>query len=383
MIVNPIVAAAAVAARAVGTIFPGDWMARRPDNVRPRNEPSFREAFPANQYFVGMEENWHDQSRELDEFLSTTPIIIQDAEILSKETTNQNQGRTKPPPLPDTDNPFILLGIQPGASFDVIRSAYREMAKVYHPDVVVGPDATADERKEANWDFARVNEAFDILKRREHEEVFEYSIYVDGNQEVRSVVMSDEYGQSDPYRINYDRIIEMSEYRKRRPRTRMWYEDDRSYPPRHNDFEPYSVDAYSKGKWWLTKGFDAFDDEFGHIPSREKLWEERQIFERQEVRRSGFGVNPVQDQWWDEGSAFDDTTTGHYHEYQSRNSRQNHAQMKQGHPYKDRISNGWTGPVESPHSPVESAVDYDPRGCFAPKEKWWKGDETVAGNFSP
>jgi curved DNA-binding protein CbpA len=376
MIVNPIVAAAAVATRAVGTIFPGAWIARR-------NEPSYREAFPINQRFEDVEENWHHQSGELDAFMSTTPVIIQDAEILSKET-DQRQGRTKPPPLPKTNNPYILFGIHPGSSIDEIRSAYREMAKVYHPDVVVGTDASADERKEANWDFARVNAAFDMLKSRENGDVFEYSIYVDGKQETRSVVMPDDRQRSDPYRINYDRIIEMSEYRKHRPRTRMWYEDDRGYRPRQNDFdEPYSVDAYSNGNWRLSKGFDMIDNEFGPIPSRESIWDERQIFERQEVRRSGYGTNPVQDQWWDEGSAFQNSNAGHFHECQSRNSGQFHTQMKQGYPYKDRISNGWTSPSESTHGPVETAVNYDTRARFAPKEKWWKGDETVSGDFSP
>ena len=174
----------------------------------------------------------------------------------------------------------------------------------------------------------------------------------------------------------------MSEYRKHRPRSRMWYEDDRGY--RRNDFdEPYSVDAYSKGKWWLSRGFDRMDDEFGPIPSRECMWEERQIFERQEANRSGYGFNPVQDQWWDEGSAFQNTNTGHFHECQSRSSRQFHTQMKQGYPYKDRISNGWTSPAESTHGPIETAVNYDPRERFAPKKKWWKGDEYVNGDFSP
>ena len=176
----------------------------------------------------------------------------------------------------------------------------------------------------------------------------------------------------------------MSEYRKHSPRARMWYEDDHGYRPRHNDCdEPYSVDAYSKGKWWLSRGFDRMDDEFGPIPSRECMWEERQIFERQEANRSGYGFNPVQDQWWDEGSAFQNTNTGHFHECQSRSSRQFHTQMKQGYPYKDRFSNGWTSPAESTHGPIETAVNYDRRGWFAPKEKWWKGDETVSGDFSP
>ncbi|KAL3807447.1 hypothetical protein ACHAXA_003976 [Cyclostephanos tholiformis] len=364
MIVNPIVAAAAVAARAVGTIFPGYWMARG-------NEPPFLEAFSTNHNLRDMEDNWHYQSRELDAFMSTNPKIIQDAEILMKET-NQLQGRMRPPPLLNTNNPYILLGIQPGSSFDEIRSAYREMAKIYHPDVVVGPDASVDERREANWVFARVNAAFEVLKCKDNEEVFDYSVYVDGIQETRSVAMPDEYQQCDPYR-------KMSEYRKHRPRTRMWYEDDRGYRSLHNDFEPYTVDAYSKGKWWLSKGFDVIDDEFVPIPSREKLWEKRQIIERKEVRRSGFGENPVQAQWWDEGSAFQKANTGHSHEFQSRNSRQFHTRIKQAYPYKDRISNEWTSP---PQRPSKIDVDNDPRGRFAPKQKWWKGDETENGKFS-
>mmetsp|Transcript_26898 Transcript_26898/g.57672 ORF Transcript_26898/g.57672 Transcript_26898/m.57672 type:complete len:384 (+) Transcript_26898:46-1197(+) len=383
MIINPIVAAAAVAAKAVGNIFPGgDWTARRPNNFR--QEPSFREAYPRNQYFEGMEENthgqanyfedmeenthgqaeyfedmegnMHEQARELEEFIANPQV--QDAEILNKEPT-QKQSSTTPPPLPNASNPFILLGLEPGADFDDIRRAYRDMAKLYHPDVVMGPDASADERKAANWDFARINAAYDILKRKENEEVLEYSVYVDGEQVTRSVVVSED----SPHRINYDRIVEMSEYRKRYPKERMWYEDDNDhgYRPRYRN------------------------DGFGHISSNQKMWGERKIVEQEEASMSsGFGVNPHQDQWYNEGSDFGHEAPHNSHEYQSRNNQRIDTEMKQGYPYED-MRNERTSFDESRHNqPTHTAdFDYDPQEQFPLKEKWWKKDDYTIGDFAP
>jgi curved DNA-binding protein CbpA len=403
MIVNPIIAAAAVAARAVGTIFPGvadGWKDVRMSRY--------------DEYHPIMEQNWHEQSRELfDEYMTmmsstTSPPPVKDAVILSKaeeSTDNQNnQGRStnyyrfQPPPLTDTNDPFELLGIQPGTSFDNIRLAYKQMTKLYHPDVVAGPNASSDERKEASWNFARINAAFDILKRRADE-------------------YDDQLLSDDPYRMNYNRNIEMSNY----PR---WYEvDDQgcACPPtsQNNDyFEPYSVDAHSKGKWWIAKDFDILNTDFGYtdnrappppyvcsvgppIPSKERQWEVERHFRREEIRNNnnGFGINPIQDhQWWDDGSAFDNTNTGHYHEYESRQSREFHTRMKQqGYPYKDRISDLSFQPDfdEMPEF-IPQPLDFDDmpefippslcndqRGRYAPKPKWWKGGEHIAGTFSP
>ena len=380
MIVNPIIAAAAVAARAVGTIFPGVG-----DGWRDVRMSRYDEYHPI------MEQYWNEQSREFDEYLtmSTSPPPVKDAVIISKAeelADNQNnQGgstnyRFQPPPLTDTNDPFELLGIQPGTSFDNIRSAYKQMTKMYHPDVVLGPNSSADERKEASWNFARINAAFDILKRRADE-------------------YDDQLLSDDPYRMNYNRNIEMSDY----PR---WYEvEDHGCAcppsPRQNDcFEPYSVDAYSKVR---VTDFGYTDDcappppyvgSVGPpIPSKERQWEVDRYFRREEIRNNkpGFGLNPIQVQWWDDRSAFDNTSSGHYNEYESRQSREFHTRMKQqGYPYKDRISDGWSISAVSVHPDFDDIPEFippslynDQRGRYAPKPKWWKGGEHSAGKFSP
>ncbi|KAL7550435.1 hypothetical protein ACHAWF_016007 [Thalassiosira exigua] len=66
----------------------------------------------------------------------------------------------KPPPLPATDDPHTLLGfdpLSPPQDLRLVQRAYRDLARRYHPDAAVGPDATAEERHRANSDFARIN----------------------------------------------------------------------------------------------------------------------------------------------------------------------------------------------------------------------------------
>ena len=57
-----------------------------------------------------------------------------------------------------------------------IQRAYRELARKFHPDIVVGPDATVDERREANEYFAQINEAYENLKSKQDEEEIEIVI---------------------------------------------------------------------------------------------------------------------------------------------------------------------------------------------------------------
>ncbi|GEM_PF-177953 len=52
---------------------------------------------------------------------------------------------------------YEVLGLQPGATLDEVKRAYRRMAKRYHPDVSKAPDA--EER------FIEVNEAYEFLYR--------------------------------------------------------------------------------------------------------------------------------------------------------------------------------------------------------------------------
>ena len=83
----------------------------------------------------------------------------------------------KPPPLPNTENSYTLLGLnQDEKDLTIVQRSYRQLAKLYHPDVCVGPDATIEERERANEDFVRINEAYDNIKSRGGEEEIEVVI---------------------------------------------------------------------------------------------------------------------------------------------------------------------------------------------------------------
>ena len=128
---------------------------------------------------------------------------------------------TKPPPLPVTDNSYTLLGLDmlsPPKDFALVHRAYRGLARRYHPDAVVGPDATKEERDKASLDFARISEAYDDLKAAKDEEEFEVVImggnFAAGKRDRRvRYKTSEKIRQNNPNRINYDRITELQNQR--------------------------------------------------------------------------------------------------------------------------------------------------------------------------
>lgn len=69
---------------------------------------------------------------------------------------------------PDQDDLYEILGIDPTASADEVKKAYRKLAQRYHPDINSG-DKSAEEH------FKRVNAAYDVLsdpkKRGEYDEM--------------------------------------------------------------------------------------------------------------------------------------------------------------------------------------------------------------------
>ncbi|KAL7527323.1 hypothetical protein ACHAXR_001896, partial [Thalassiosira sp. AJA248-18] len=81
-------------------------------------------------------------------------------------SSSSSSNKTKPPPLPEIDDPFLLLGLDsrnPTTDSKEIKRAYRKRAMQYHPDVILGPDSTGKERDEASKNFARINAAYEML----------------------------------------------------------------------------------------------------------------------------------------------------------------------------------------------------------------------------
>mmetsp|Transcript_16332 Transcript_16332/g.31872 ORF Transcript_16332/g.31872 Transcript_16332/m.31872 type:complete len:203 (+) Transcript_16332:86-694(+) len=169
---------------------------------------------------------------------STTPNN-KDANKTPSSPDQSSPKFSKPPPLPNSQNPHTILGfdpLSPPTDFRLIHSAYKTLAKRYHPDVAVGPDAPSHERQLANVEFARINQAYETLKRRKDEQVLEMTVMVNGKKYTQKVTTSEEIRKNDPNRIRYEMILEN---RKRHSPVRSWSDQKYDYEPRHNgDFGP-------------------------------------------------------------------------------------------------------------------------------------------------
>lgn len=74
-------------------------------------------------------------------------------------------------------NYYELLGLTKGASADDIKSAYRKLAKKYHPDLYT--TATAEEKKKAEEQFKEINHAYEVLSDEQKRTA--YDTYGDEN----------------------------------------------------------------------------------------------------------------------------------------------------------------------------------------------------------
>ena len=96
-----------------------------------------------------------------------------------QQTSSSFITNNQPPPLPETNDAYTLLGfdyMSPPKDFTLVHRAYRNLARRYHHDVIAGPDATVEEREQANVNFVRINEAYEDLKARKDEEEIEVVI---------------------------------------------------------------------------------------------------------------------------------------------------------------------------------------------------------------
>ena len=66
-------------------------------------------------------------------------------------------------------NYYEILGVDKNATEDQIKSAYRKLAKQYHPDLHPG-DATAAEK------FKRINEANEVLSDKQKRAAYDYEL---------------------------------------------------------------------------------------------------------------------------------------------------------------------------------------------------------------
>lgn len=174
-----------------------------------------------------------------------SPSRALDDKSKNKKKSSETK-KSKPPSLPKTDEPFALLGLDrfnPPSNFDDIRSAYKQAVKLYHPDVILTPDATEEERKLASADFSRINSAFEELKKKEDvaSDVFEYDIYVHGERVTKSTGHQQPIYE-DPYRIDYDRIRQNAQHSTRRKR--MWHEEEYYYGT------PIESHQAQRERWW-------------------------------------------------------------------------------------------------------------------------------------
>jgi DnaJ like chaperone protein len=65
--------------------------------------------------------------------------------------------------VPETDSSYKILEIEPAATDEEVKKAYRRMAMKYHPDKV---SHLGDEfRKTADEKFKSVNEAYEKIKK--------------------------------------------------------------------------------------------------------------------------------------------------------------------------------------------------------------------------
>ena len=65
--------------------------------------------------------------------------------------------------IPETHSSYKILEIDPSATNDDVKKAYRKMAMKYHPDKV--SHLGEDFRKTADDKFKKVNEAYEKIKK--------------------------------------------------------------------------------------------------------------------------------------------------------------------------------------------------------------------------
>lgn len=67
----------------------------------------------------------------------------------------------------NSEDPFVILNVNPTADVREIKRAYKRAALKYHPDVVCNSGSTKEERRQANDHFAKINWAYEQLSGKQ------------------------------------------------------------------------------------------------------------------------------------------------------------------------------------------------------------------------
>ena len=84
-------------------------------------------------------------------------------------SSSSTGNRKSPPPLPLTSDPLSVLGLDDSPESypsgyipsTAVKRAYRQRTAQYHPDAIISPESTKEERQKANDDFARITAAYE------------------------------------------------------------------------------------------------------------------------------------------------------------------------------------------------------------------------------
>eukprot|EP00956_Cyclotella_meneghiniana_P014670 scaffold22086_cov71-Cyclotella_meneghiniana.AAC.11 len=196
----------------------------------------------------------------LNSVMMQPPSSTVNAEKIKNKTTERSEKKKRklPPPLPKTDDPFDLLGLdfRDSPSLEDIRVAYKQKVKIYHPDMLLSTDSNETEREKASADFGRIVAAFEKLKKEGDETSNNVSVefsYDKHENDQRFTKFSYRNIYDDPYRIDYNRLWQNAEYSRQKAK---WYDDEYYYGP------PIESQQAQHERWWNQHETDYVYDNY-------------------------------------------------------------------------------------------------------------------------
>ncbi|MGH6932956.1 MAG: J domain-containing protein [Dongiaceae bacterium] len=117
--------------------------------------------------FVGQRQRLPDLMNDDRQFLpfETTEGLIT---IVRKQVVRRVTPLNQMPEQPNNTDPSDILGVPPDATYEEAREAYLRKVQEYHPDRLSAAGMPKEFIQMANERTARINDAFDRLKKARH-----------------------------------------------------------------------------------------------------------------------------------------------------------------------------------------------------------------------